>query len=178
MADTTILTLPEAKGFLNKDATADDAALQSSLNSIARLIERRVGPIDTATYTRVLHSEGEEELAFPHRNIMSVASCVFVEGGADAGVDLSAGNLVIDTTSGVIYLKAGYWPDEELLVTYTVGRAVTSNDKDAARLAVQNYWQHKRGSARGDQGPVTPAVIMTPAVLALLEPDVIPLGFA
>ena len=178
MADSIILTLPEAKAFLGKDATIDDAVLQSLINSVARVLERQVGPIDPATYTRVLCSEGDEGLVFPHRNVLTVASAVYIETGATISADLSAGNLVIDTQAGIVYLKTGYWPDEELLVTYTVGSSVTANVKDAAKLAIQNVWQHKRGSARGDQGPVTPAVILTPAVLALLAPDAIPLGFA
>ena len=179
MADTIILTLPEAKAFLGKDATIDDAVLQSLINSVARVLERQVGPIDPATYTRVLCSEGDEGLVFPHRNILTVASAVYIETGAAISADLSAGNLVIDTQAGIVYLKTGYWPNEELLVTYTAGSAaVPANVKDAAKLAVKNVWQHKRGSARGDQGPVTPAVILTPAVLALLAPDTVALGFA
>lgn len=179
MANTTILTLAEAKAYMNADATLGDDALQSVINAVASVIQSRWGSVDTATYTRVVEGEADEALAFPHRNITAVSSCVFVETGSDAGVDLSAGNLVIDAGAGIVYLKSGYWPDEELLVTYTVGvTPVPDNVKQATAAAVQNVAARRKGRGRPGQGgdAIVPGMVFTPDVLMLLNPT--PLGFA
>ena len=179
MANTTILTLAEARDYLNADSSLSDVVLQATINAVSTLIQERYGPVDSTTYTRVLCGEGGSGLAFPHRNVSAVSSCVYVSDGSSVGLDLSAGNLVIDTQTGIVYLKAGTWPAVRLLVAYTAGLStVPTNVKEATKAAVQNVAARRKGRGRPGQGgdAIVPGMVFTPDVLMLLNPT--PLGFA
>lgn len=178
MANTTVLTLAEAKAYLNADATLGDDALQSVINAVSAVIQARWGPVDTATYSRVLCGDGEA-LVMPHRNVTAISSAVYVESGADAGVDLTPSALIFDTAAGIVYSKNDAWPEDELLVTYTVGLSpVPDNVKQATAAAVQNVAARRKGRGRPGQGgdAIVPGMVFTPDVLMLLNP--VPLGFA
>lgn len=184
MTDTTLLTLTEAKRFLGIDGTQSDVDLQSMLNAVARVLEHRVGPIDPVTYTKVIEGSGEDELSFPHQYITAISSVEFVDSSAAFSLDVSAGNLIIDATAGIVYLKSGVWPDEEMAITYTVGRTAPANVKEAAKIVLQQAWAPYRGAGRPGKGPQapqdqTPSAILIPwRAELLLAPDSIPLGFA
>lgn len=180
MADTILLTLTESKAFLDIQDTAQDAALQQLTNAVARVVEQRVGPIDPATYTRTVRGSGESAQAFPHTNVTAVTDCLYVDG-SDVGLDLSAGNLILDP-GGMVYLKSGTWPCVRLVLTYTVGMTPTANMKEAAKIILQQAWAAYRGTGRPGKGapadPTSPAVLIPWRAEALLAADSLSIGFA
>ena len=175
---TTIVTTAQVREHLDVNDARFEGALQSLCNAVAVEIEGIIGPVDPATHTRVVEGDGDECLVLPHTQVTGITSLAYVESGAAPSVDITPGNLVIDADAGLVYLRSGVWPDEEMLVTYTVGRAsVPSAVTEAAKLRVQAVWSARRGSGRPGKGGTDVAWLIGRSD-ALLAPYRTALGFA
>ena len=122
MADTTLLTLTEARDHLNVDASVKNGEIQAMCNAVALVVEMMCGPVDPVTYTSRVWSPGTGVLVLPHAQITAVTAVETLDGN-DSGVDLAPGALRLDGAQGAIFSKASLWPVGHLWVTYTVGRS-------------------------------------------------------
>lgn len=187
-ATPALLSLADAKAHLNITGTSNDDELREYLEAITGIVEEYVGPIVRRTYTRRVMG-GRSRIALPHRQVAAVTAVTLVWDGSS--LDLT--DLTIDTPSGIIGRKAGWYLPYgasltsfwELDVTYKVGRSyVQPNWTLAAKIILKHNWETQLGNLPSIQGEdlVDPRLgtgyVVPFRAVALLQPDTVSVGFA
>lgn len=160
-----LITLTEAKTFLNIQDGATDAEVTAVIAAVTRLVEREVGPIDTRTVTSVVDSNGRA--ALPFTNVTAVTAITNRTSGATVSLTgISTDKSVLRYTTGTPL------PSGELSVTYTVGlAAVPDNIKYGALEVLKLAWAAQVNAE-------LPAFLMSYRASAWFAPDQVSLGFA
>lgn len=153
-----LLSLADAKVFLNIPGTASDDELREYLEAATEVVEGYIGPVARRTYTSRVNG-GRDVLILPHTQVLSVTSITSVSTGI---TPVPLANLSIDTEAGDIYLKyAGCFPYGAYDITYTVGRSVMkANWTTAAKIIVKHMWSNKLGNLPSIQGD-NPGYVVT-----------------
>jgi len=145
---TTLLSLADARIHLNISTITHDAELQTFIDAAARVIESRVGPIDTATHTQTFSRGEGNVLALGHAQVTAVTALTLVRDGSSP---ITLAGLVIDAVTGIIRSKTQLFPVEPFKVTYTVGRTpIPENLVMACKIIVQNMWDTQNARRRND----------------------------
>lgn len=160
-----LVTLAEAKAFLNVQDTSTDADITDVILAVTRVVEREVGPIDARSVTSVVTSTGVA--ALPLTNITAVTSITNLASGATVSIT------GISTDKSILrYSNGTALPCGELSVVYTVGLAtVPGNIKYGALEVLKLAWQ---AQLSGD----LPAFLLSYRASAWFTPDQVSLGFA
>lgn len=159
MAD--VVTLAEAKAFLNKTSTASDTELSQFITTASTMWERRIGPTSSAAFSE-WYDGGSPTIVLRHSPIVSVESVVETIGSTLrrtlAEIDLAtattsgAWDFTIDTSTATLTRRAAgmavpFMPGKRnILVTYHAGYAeVPADVKHAVLLLILHLWQTQRG---------------------------------
>ena len=139
-------SLAEFKAHLNITDTTQDVEVQAMLDAATGVAEGVVGPIVERGVTSRVDFPGGA-LALPAYPVVSVESVSSVRRDAV----YPETDLEVDATAGMVRLTGGSGlPADMYDVTYTVGRAATTDDVPAAlKLAVlvigKHMWETQRG---------------------------------
>lgn len=183
-----IVSLADAKQFLNITASADDEEIRGYIESATRVVENIAGPVLPRTYSEV-HQSGRV-IVLNHAPVISLTSLIPVQTG---GITYAVGDLDLDLTTGIVrrivaltYIGeispfAYFWGP--LRVTYVAGRRVIpANMTLAARIIIGHLWETQRAQvgrvARGgrfgtDEISFSPEVgfAVPRRAIELLDPD-------
>jgi uncharacterized phiE125 gp8 family phage protein len=185
-----LVTLADAKTYLNIRGTGDDTELQSFLDDAIAAVEDVIGPITPVSITEVYDTHGSR-IVLAKTPVQSVESVQIQPWlGADPIDDTAAWE--VNTTTGVLRRRVVggslpyYGPGSVFTVTYTSGRAAVPGPVNRAILMqVREMWRSQRGampvpSAGQDQPPAYPGSygFLSPAVMELLARYLPPPGVA
>lgn len=164
-----IVTLDEAKTFLNITVATFDAELAGFITAASQMWINRVGPVGSAVFTE-WYDGGTSRIALRNTPVLSVTSVVESYGSTvhytltpqdlAAGPSSDAWGYTIDTTTGLLTRRAAgvaisFAPGQRnVQVVYTAGYAAIPEDiKHAVDLLIMHLWQTQRGgSKRPGQG--------------------------
>lgn len=150
----TIVSLDEAKDFLDITTDDEDDLLRAMLEGVTAVVEGGdgrdfpgVGPVVRRTVTTTLRGTryGTAGFALPHTHIISLTSGAY---SSDASaVDLT-GYTFADGILRAAY--GGYLPSTDWTLTYVVGRAsLPANIRMGALEILKLAWNSQRGSDEG-----------------------------
>ena len=141
-----IISMAEAKAHLDITSTGDDDELRNFLMCATELVESKVGPCVTRTYTDRVH-EGPWQLVLNRRPVISVQS---VTSTWATGPTWTTAQLKVDTEAGIVELLYPWpfmWGPWD--VTFTAGRAIIPERfLQAAKEQLRHLWETQRGSAQ------------------------------
>lgn len=164
-----VVTIDEAKQFLNITVTTFDTELASFITAASQMWINRVGPVGSAAFDE-WYDGGVPQIALRHVPIQSVTSVVESYGSTvhytlteqvlDGSVSMDAWGYTIDTTTGMLTRRATgvavpFAPGRRNVhVQYSAGyTAVPEDIKHAVFLLIMHFWQTQRGgSKRPGQG--------------------------
>jgi len=174
---TALVSLADVKIHLNITGVTHDAELQAFIDAAAVVIEGKVGPIDTATYTQTFECNGSQRLALSRTQVTAVSSLTKVRDGSSP---MTLGDLVIDAQTGIVRSKTQYFPIEPFNVTYTVGRTAPfpANIVMACKIIVANLWETQTARSRDDELLPGAAYLVPYRAEALLAASAVPFGYA
>lgn len=135
-----VLSLPDAKAYLNITTTESDTDLTAIIASAEAAIARRVGPLEAAARTeRVYPNETALVLLPPAASLTSVVD--------DSGSALTVGDLYLNSESGVVTRNdGGAFSARYYTVVYQYGRATCPEDLVlAVKEMVRHLWVTSRG---------------------------------
>lgn len=160
-----LVTLAEAKTFLNIQDVATDAEVTALIAAITPIIERETGPVDARSVTSVVVSDGRA--ALPLTNITGITSITVLSSGATVSVTgISSDKSILRYANGTPL------PSGELSVVYTVGLAtVPANIKYGALEVLKLAW-----AAQVNED--LPAFLLSYRASAWFAPNQVSLGFA
>ncbi|MDA8439839.1 MAG: hypothetical protein M0Z51_13400 [Propionibacterium sp.] len=163
MADPVdIITLQDAKTFLNIDTTASDAELAEFITAASQMWSSRGLPGNSVGTLDEWYDGGAPEISLRHAPVVSVTSVVETIGTiaytlaqADPGASSSAWTYSVDPTTGLLVRRAAgiavaFYPGvRNVHVTYTAGYATVPADiQHAIKLLVKHLWTTQRGGGR------------------------------
>jgi len=172
----SVLTLQQAKDYLNITVATYDTELQAFIDSAEAAIAKRCGPLAPTATTRQVDGYGCE-LVLPLVPAISLTSVTPNTGGALVVADLNVtpAGVVSYTTSQGTFTAPWY------TVVYSAGRATCPADLLlAVKELVRHLWTTQRGAARAGAPTDTqggPGYLMPYRVLELIGPHSAP-GFA
>ncbi len=149
----SVLTLADAKVFMNENNPAYDAAVQVVIDSAEASIAKRCGPLTSTAVTARVRG-GKTTLVLPTTPAISLVSVTPV--GATA-IDITKLNV---TAGGLIeYLTGGAFGIGFFDVSYLAGWSPLPADLlDGVREHVKHLWSSRQGSARKVNGGNPPPV--------------------
>lgn len=165
-----IITVPEAKTFLNITVSTYDAELSAFIDSASQTIVNQIGPVAGSPNVSEWHDGGSDRLVLRQQGpIQSVTTVTETYGtvtyaltqvdidsspAATAygySVDLDHGLLVRRASGVAVPFASG---TQNVHVTYVAGYATSPADiKDAAKFWVKYLWETQRGSRKPGSGP-------------------------
>lgn len=161
MAAVDIVTLAEAKAFLNIGDATHDNELPAYITSASEMWVKRGGPGVSTEYTE-WHDGGRPMIALNRYPVVSVTSVTEVSGtssttltGADPGTSGGSDDYSIDKATGVMVRRsagvatpfAGGF--RNIKVVYNAGAATVPEDiKHAILLLVLHQWETQRGGTK------------------------------
>jgi len=172
----SVLTLQQAKDYLDITANTYDTELQAFIDSAEAAIAKKVGPLTSVTTTKQVDGRGRA-LVLPCTPVVSLTSVTGNTGEVVSPADLTV------LPPGIVRYTAGgaCFPAEWYTVVYQSGRASVPADLLlAVKRLLKRMWSSQRGSgARPGSSPEAagPAFAMPNEVLELLAPYMQP-GFA
>lgn len=158
---TDIITLDEAKSFLNITSTASDAELADFISAASAAWVSRVGPVAGSPEYSEWYDGGRPEIVLRHTPVQAVTSVTEAytssleyvlnpevldgSGGGAWGytVDLSAGVVIRRATGVAVPFASGR---RNVHVVYTAGYAAVPADvQHAVKLLLRHMWETQRG---------------------------------
>lgn len=171
-----IVSLAEAKDFLDIDDSDEDDLLRGMLEGITAVVEdgdgksfAGVGPVVRRTVTTRIPGDGREGYMLPYTAIVSLTSGAYVS-------DASAVTLTSYTfTDGILRpAYGGRLPSADWTLTYVVGRPdLPANIRMGALEILREAWDSQRGSRE-----IPSAYLIPYRAQAWLGGDSQALGFA
>lgn len=165
MAAVDIISLNEAKDFLNEDTTVNDAEISNFITAASTAWVSRVGPVAGSPTYDEWYDGGGPTIALRHIPVQSVTS--ITEAYTDSiAYTLTADPLdgtggggaygyTLDQTTGLLVRRAVGTPVpfaagiRNVHVVYTAGYATTPEDvKQAVKLLLRHMWETQRGTIR------------------------------
>lgn len=136
-----VLSLSDAKSYLNITASQDDAELTSFIAAAEAAIAKKCGPLEESTVTARVHG-GSDALSLPVTPAVSLTSVTPVGGTA-----LTLSDLYLDTGSGLVtYDVSGCFTSARYTVVYQAGRASCPDDLlHAVKALTKHMWETQRG---------------------------------
>jgi hypothetical protein len=133
-----IVTLGEARSFLNIVSTDHDLELEAVITAASQMWVNRYGPVASTAYTETHHGV-TGSLALNRYPVLTVTSVTGL-GGALTGY-------AVDNGSGVV--RGLLSCSDDVTVVYTAGRAAVPADlHHAVLLLVKHLWETQRGATR------------------------------
>lgn len=163
MADPVdIITLQDAKDFLNITTTDSDVELSTFITAASQMWVSRGLPGNVTATLDEWYDGGSPRISLRHTPVASVASVVETIGTlaytltqADPGTSASAWAYSVDLSSGLLVRRAAgvatafYRGVRNVHVTYTAGMAAIPADiSQAIKLLVKHLWTTQRGGAK------------------------------
>jgi len=165
-----IITVADAKTFLNITVNTFDAELTDFIASASQEIVNRIGPVSGSPSVSEWHDGGGPQIVLrqpgPIQSVTSVtetygtvtytlAQVTIDQSPATTAygysVDLERGLLVRRASGVAVPFASGL---QNVHVTYVAGYSTVPSDiKELARLKVKLKWETQRGSARPGAGP-------------------------
>lgn len=149
----SVLTLAQAKTFLDITSATFDTELQAFIDSAESAIAKRTGPLASTVTTKIVDGRGSA-LILPCTPVISLTSVT-----GNTGDTIPPADLTVLPPGVVRYTTGGYcFPSWWYTVVYTAGRATCPADLlDAVKWMLKSQWASQRGSGRGgspdDPGP-------------------------
>lgn len=169
-ASNMILSLAEARQALNFVKTINDEQLRDYIDSVTTLIENRIGPVLSHTFTETLY--GGRQLYLSNTPVTAVTS---ITPALTGGWAVPASNITFNATTGVVQLINRWSFTDTYTVVYTAGRGLTPAIKQAARITLQHLWANQRGNAPARDGDSYTAPFSLPnAAREYLDPYMTP----
>lgn len=181
-----LISLTDAKMYLNIDGVEDDEELRGFIETATRIVENVVGPVVVRTFTEV-HRAGGRLLVLNNTPVLSLTSLEAVSTG---GIDYAVADLDLDTVMGIVRRLDGERFVGPLRAVYPAGRRVVPATMTmAARVMVAHMWETQRGhwsvqranawdrarltaTGGGEMGAPPGTAYMIPRrAMELLEPD-------
>lgn len=194
----SIVTVPEAKAFLNINGGQYDNEISDMLEAGTAMISNRIGPVATAQPFNEWYDGGGPFIALRHTPVQTVVSITEAWGGGTVyaltladltgGADTS-GNFgySLDSTTGLLTRRmagttAGFSGGfQNINVQYTAGYAVAPPElRLAANLLLRHMWETQRGGSRrpgmggDDSGPGSDFDALPSRVEEILESYYLP----
>lgn len=178
----SLISLADAKTFLNIDGVSDDEELRGFIETATRVVESVVGPVVVRTYTEVHRGSGRL-LVLNNVPVLSLTSLAAVPTG---GINYVVADLDIDAATGIVRRLDGGRFVGPLRAVYPAGRRIVPATMTmAARVIVAHMWETQRGHTQGrrptsamdrmgsgDMAPAPGVSFMVPRrALELLNPD-------
>lgn len=134
-----MLSLPDAKAYLNITSTTFDAEIQTFIDAAEAAIEVKVGPLSPVSFTERLTANGGPLV--PTRPVVSITSAVHLWSGLSLySADLEVSQNVLTRRYGVGFIN-GPWD-----ITYMAGRNPLPADLlMAAKELLRHLWATQRG---------------------------------
>ena len=163
MADPVdLITLQEAKDFLNISTADSDVELASFVTAASQMWVSRGLPGNSVGTLDEWYDGGAPEISLRHSPVLSVTSVVETIGTigytltqAAAGTSSTAWAYSVDLTTGLLVRRAAgiavcfYQGVRNVHVTYTAGLSSVPEDiKQAIKLLVKHLWTTQRGGGR------------------------------
>jgi hypothetical protein len=172
----SVLTLADAKAYLNITASTYDAELQTFIDAAEAAVAKRCGPLVSTTTTASHVYGGSSSLSLPVTPAISLTSITDATGGVINVSDVSV------SKAGIVeYPSGGYFGARWYVVVYQAGRTTVPADLlMAVREVVSDNWDSQRGaSVRPGLAPDVPTLpfLFSYKVEAYIAPHV-QTGFA
>jgi hypothetical protein len=169
----SVLTLADAKTYLNVSTSTYDAELQTFIDVAESAIAKRTGPlVSTATTADHVYG-GSSSLVLPATPVISLTSITSATGDVISTSDVSV------SKAGVIeYPIGGYFPARWYVVVYQAGRTtVPPALLNGVKQLLDDMWEsQRRPNTRPTEYP-SPPFLLSYKVQELIQPYVQP-GFA
>jgi len=165
-----IITLAEAKAFLNITVATFDTELTDFVAAASQVIVNRIGPVAGSPTVSEWHDGGSERLMLrqqgPIQSVTTVAESygtvtyTLTQVTLDASPAVTAYGYTVDLDHGLIVRRASGVAVpfasgiQNVHVTYVAGYATVPGDiKHATELLLKHMWETQRGSSRPGSGP-------------------------
>lgn len=172
----SVLTLADAKIYLNISAATYDAELPAFIDAAEAAIAQRVGPLTTASVTKRVPGYGWN-LHLPVYPAVSLTSITPVGGTA-----LTIGDFHLELDVGAVsYNNGAFFASSAYDVVYTVGRSPVPADLlQAVKEMLRHLWATQQGSGTrpGTQAAAPAPGRMSDRVLELIAPYTLLPGLA
>jgi hypothetical protein len=144
----SILSLDDARTYLNLRDTSHDELLRALLAGITKLIERQVGTCVPRTYTAdPVPGQLRDFIRLPHGPVPTTSSVTSITSVYPGGPTWDASMLIVDPRYGTVRTVSmiafyyGPWT-----ATYTAGRAeIPADIIEGAKAALYDLWAVQRG---------------------------------
>lgn len=139
----SVLSLTDAKVFLNIDDTTSDAELMAFIDAAEAAVAKRVGPLSTSTLTKRVPGYAWE-LHLPIYPAVSLTSVTPVNGTA-----LTIGDFHLEPDVGAVSYNSGsFFSSLAYDVVYVAGRSPVPTDLlELVKKRLKIDWNSQRGSA-------------------------------
>lgn len=143
-APVAIISLADAKNQLNETATSDDDEIRGMVTGASLAVERELGTIVARrSFTERRTAGADGMVLLSNVPVLAVTSAV----SADGATTWTAGDLVVDTATGLVTGAAGAAPlTGDVDFVYTAGLRIVPDDYQlATAIIVQHLWETQRG---------------------------------
>lgn len=172
----SVLTLAEAKAFLDISDAAHDSKVQGAIDAAESLIAEKVGPLTPTTVTDRITSNGAQIMlrTTPVISLTTVSSVYATQTADVASLFVSPAGVVTWSTGRNVFFGGPYD------VTYQAGYAsIPAGLKYGIQQMVRHLWRSQRGpQGRSPEGEAAPRYLFPNEVLEAIEPYVQDFGFA
>lgn len=187
----SILSLADAREYLDIRDTSRDEVLLGTLAGITALIERYVGSCVVRQVTgEVIPGTSREVIRLPSGPVPTTSSVTSIESMYPGGPSWAAGDLIVSPAAGTVRTAnmQGFWQGPWTW-TGTAGRLVIPADViEGAKAALFDLWAPQRGMSADSLEPsmeevtayetaVPPGWRLPPRVMQMLDGERMP-GFA
>jgi hypothetical protein len=151
------ITAAELKTHLNKTSTADDAELAGFVSAACQMIVDRIGQVSPVDAQDIVDVCGlRRTIVLQERPATAVTSVMLADGTAVPAADLENHVAGWVFTPGAGLLRhTGYWPRQQVTVTYTAGRdPLPGNIRLAALELAGHLWKQSQLNSGGRRPPV------------------------
>ena len=169
-------TLADFKTQLSITTSSYDTALTSYLAAAQKLVENRIGPVATASFSETVNARGSG-LNLSYRPIVTITSLTPL---LNTWPSFATADVAWDSRAGTVWRRdlgtlAGAWT-----VAYTAGNAgvITDSQWLAILLVGQDLWKNRRGAGTMRPGQIPEEAVIPGAgymfpddVQALLDAD-------
>jgi hypothetical protein len=187
----SILSLTEARDFLDLRDTSRDPVLRGTLSGLTRLIERYIGTCVPRTVTdEWVYGDTADMLRLANGPLLSATAVTSVTSIWAGGPTWATADLAADPAAGTVYTADGSgFTGGPWKATYTAGRQVITPDvTEGAKAALFDLWAPQRGMSADSIEPsmeevtsyetaVPPGWRLPPRVMQMLDGERMP-GFA
>ncbi|MEU2075422.1 hypothetical protein [Streptomyces sp. NPDC013489] len=145
-----ILSLADAKTYLNKSTSEDDDELRTWIESITAGIEGMCGPVIVRTVVERVDVRRASAIALRATPVIDLLSLAPIRTG---GTSYDPDSLDLDPSTGIVRRTDAGLILGPLIVTYTAGRRIVPAAlTSAARIILRHLWQTRQGPQRPQLG--------------------------